>query len=758
MKKIKRITLGLMAGYLMVGAMPVQAQTGSAVPAEIRPEAQGRSRMLYVEFYPSQAKAAQDLTSVYRIPLSSLPLPAAKSESLDFLEPYAAPLALKGTSALDNVFVLYVKDGQDVADVVDRLEKLPTVKNVEITPEYTFLAMGPAAEGADASAAGGEQDASKAGKATNDPYYDTYMDLDLKWHLDLVKAESAWSLQSASPAVKVAVIDNAIWGEHPDLQIPKENQYNTATGEQTSSPLDLGLDLQQDEICDQSALDYYTCASYNWSHGTHVAGLIGALNNNGEGVASLGSGLELLAVAVPSMSTTELGGNPYDGMRWAVNQGAKVLNCSWVANVLSEYEEEMLQAWVDQGIIIVANAGDMNRYYELNYPAAFPGVISVGACNYDKTRAEGSNYGGWVDVMAPGGVGPTSQELVFSTMFGLSQVLPNAGYEEFAEIRYDYMRGTSMATPMVSALCALILSKDSTVTPWEMEELLMTTAQGGQNLGIMESSGIIDAEAALNAVGSRIRRVQPDYIASLYGVCESGIAKLYWEVDADAADKPDFLRLYRNGLMVSDSLPYADGSYRDAEVPIASNHRYELCGIKDGVESYREPVFLTIDSYYELRASAQPEEGGRVYGSGRYEPRSQARLIAESNPGYHFVEWTYYDLWTGEEYLEPTLIVDMNQSYLGVVARFERDDVAAEEDDTQADFRVYPNPVSGQLSWSLPAGEWEKLEVRDNSGRCVAVLDPEVGSQNVSFLASGLYILQAYAVDGKVTTLKFIKR
>lgn len=724
--------------------LPVGLKAGSSVPSE-----SSRSHTLYVRFHPDSRKsdgkesAWRNHALVDRVSLSELPLSRAKGDGLSMLEPFANPLALRSSAVMDGVYVMYVRPEGDVEAVVESLEKNPSVASVEVAPEYHLCAASESLER----------------KAPDDPYYGTELGLNLKWHLDLINAEGAWAEQAGSPDIVVAVVDNAIWGEHEDLQIPKEMQYHCGTGEQTSSPLDMGVALDQNEICEQSDLDDYVCESYNWSHGTHVTGLLAAVSGNGVGVASLGSGVSLLAVAAPSIEEYTLSGNPYEGMRWAANQGAKVISCSWSSYSSTAAEKELVAALVEEGVIIVAGAGNTNTYDEYNYPAALPGVISVGACNYDKTRARLSNYGGWVDVMAPGGQGPTSNEKIFSTTFCQSQVLPNAGYSGFEGEYYDYMEGTSMATPLVSALCALILSKDSTVTPQEMEELLVSTAQKGQKLGISEASGIIDAEAALKAVDSRVKRQNPDFITSFTGVCESGVSKIYWSVDAGAAGKPEFLRLYRNGVLLMDNLSVEDGSLRDTAAAMMMNHKYELCGVSDGVETYKKEIFVTIGQYYRLQAVAEPAGAGEVYGSGRYEPRSQARLIAEANPGYRFVKWTYYDQWTGSEYENPALVLDMNQEYLGIVAHFVSEDAAVEPNRKEQTLRLSPNPASDVLMLDWPESfRVEEVQVFSVSGAMMPVSLPEGRVLDVSRLKPGLYMVQLRSGNGEVMSGKFVKK
>ena len=119
------------------------------------------------------------------------------------------------------------------------------------------------------------------------------------------------------------------------------------------------------------------------------------------------------------------------------------------------------------------------------------------------------------------------------------------------------------------------------------------------------------------------------------------------------------------------------------------------------MESYRKEVFVSIGAYYRLQATADPAEGGNIYGTGRYEPRSNARLIAEPNPGYRFVRWSYYDQWTGEAYENPVLSLSMEQEYLGIVAHFEKE-TGLETPALVSGLRLGPNPVGEVLHVQWP--------------------------------------------------------
>lgn len=710
----------------------------------------------YVTFRPEQ-KTANPLEKVKhledRIPTEALPF-SRKSLVPEAVCPWAAPLALRSSDVFDHTYIVYVDTRLGGEEVAEAFFADPMVVSVEEAPEYRLASVsGTGLEGEDA---GNPVFPGKWGKELpNDPYAGVVDGLDLGWHMEVIKGWEALELQAPSSKVTVAVVDNAIWGEHPDLQIPEENQYNVGNGMASSSAFLEEAGVDQDMQCDEYAMNTVSCVSYSLSHGTHVAGLLAAKTGNGEGVSSLAGGVNLLAVAVPSLGG-DFPGNPFEGIRWAVNHGADIVNCSWVGSSYTSTEKAFIEEILADGVIVVAGAGNGGTYDDLAYPAAFPGVISVGACNYDGSRYSYSNYGGWVDIVAPGGLGAEEGQEMMSTTWCVSQKLPLRGYEDFTGLHYDFMQGTSMATPLVSGACALMLSMDSTLDAAGIQEILVSTARKSESLG-MPHSGILDVEAALKAVSDRVKREKPDYITSFTGICESGMPKVFWMVDEEAATAPDFLRLYEDGVLVCDSLPFEDGEFQNPEAAMQANHRYEICGLKDGVESFRKETCVSLGLYYLVNAEAVPAEGGMVTGTGRYEHRAYAMLRATPSPGWRFVRWDYYDTWTGEEYENPVLQFYVEQEYLGIKALFEPEN-AANESMSQGEpaLKVWPNPVSSVLKWEAEK-PFSSLEILDLSGRVLMVLDPAQTEFDLSRLQAGCYLLRAF--DGKATEMvKIIKR
>ncbi|MDR1181394.1 MAG: S8 family serine peptidase [Bacteroidales bacterium] len=306
----------------------------------------------------------------------------------------------------------------------------------------------------------------------NDPFYDAVDNANMKWHLDRIYAEGAWLIQQGTPNIKVAIVDNFIWGEHPDLNIASSNQYNA----------------QNETVGNSSPPSRYTQApsdtSYDNSHGTHVAGLVGAINNNNIGIASIGGGVTLMGVRVSTDNGTLY--NSGRGVRWAVENGAKVINMSYSSAYSSQYEADAFQVYADAGVILVASAGNQgDEGNPARYPANYSSVISVASIDGDENISYFSEYGAEnADIAAPGGFINSARSFpnntpsypnMLSTTFCESYFL-RGNYPSLTNTHYDGMQGTSMSSPVVAGLCGLLLSFDSTLTPVQMKSLLQQTA------------------------------------------------------------------------------------------------------------------------------------------------------------------------------------------------------------------------------------------------------------------------------------------
>ncbi len=328
----------------------------------------------------------------------------------------------------------------------------------------------------------------------NDPYYGIVDNGNFKWHLDKIYADGAWSIQQGNPNIKVAIVDNYVWGEHPDLGITSSNQYNAyTTTVGNSSP-------NYSQVPDST--------SYAHSHGTHAAGLVGAINNNNTGIASIGSGVTLMGIRAANNNGTLW--YTREGVSWAVKNGAKVINMSYGStSSYSQTDADTYQAYADSGVVLVASAGNTgNEGNPTSYPAGYPSVISVASIDGDGKLSYFSQYGSTnADIAAPGGFINSSRSYpnILSSTFCESYLLP-ASYPSLSGTYYDGMQGTSMSSPMVAGLCGLLLSFDSTLTPSQIKSLLQETASplNPESPTDIGGNGYVNAFAALMSLNAGI--------------------------------------------------------------------------------------------------------------------------------------------------------------------------------------------------------------------------------------------------------------
>lgn len=316
------------------------------------------------------------------------------------------------------------------------------------------------------------------------------------WHLSHVGFEKIYGKYHGSPDVRVAIIDNAVWGEHPDLQIKPENQYFAYIEETGNSapPSSVSQDYQCDKM--------YGCESAEWSHGTHCAGLVGALTDNNEGIASFASGVTLLAARSSDTEPRKMN-RAMECLLWAVDNGADILSLSWGSANPNQTEMEIIKNVLKQGVVIIAAAGNNSNDVKV-YPAAVDGVISVASVDSDNKISGFSTYGDWVDIAAPGGylkdaegnITPTS-DMILSTTYSVSQQYHLDGLNEIDGLYYDGKVGTSMATPLVSSVVALMLSVNPSLTSAEILNILKTTSTKVDGLPVSSGGGVIDAAAAV---------------------------------------------------------------------------------------------------------------------------------------------------------------------------------------------------------------------------------------------------------------------
>lgn len=275
-----------------------------------------------------------------------------------------------------------------------------------------------------------------------------------------IHAEQAWNTTEGN-GVKVAILDTGINLNQPDLagKVILQKSFVSATVEDGNG------------------------------HGTHVAGILSADTNNGNGVAGTCPGCQLIIGKILDDTGSGTTSNATAGITWAADNGAKVINMS-LGTTDASTESLYLQAVnyaMSKGAIVVAASGN-DGTNGLNYPAAVPGVVSVAATTNTDSKASYSNYGSTVDIAAPGdniiSTGPThSFEL---EPFGYSTATP-----------YYYLSGTSMATPIVSGVAALIASTSYGTSPQTIVNRLYSTADKISGTGTYWTYGRVNAAAAV---------------------------------------------------------------------------------------------------------------------------------------------------------------------------------------------------------------------------------------------------------------------
>ncbi len=309
----------------------------------------------------------------------------------------------------------------------------------------------------------------KAFLTPNDEYFN------LQWHLTQINVEEAWDL-SAGEGVTVAVLDSGVSPYGKD---------------------GFGQRLQQGYNAFWQ-LEGHT-EDFNF-HGTHVAGTIGAETNNGIGVAGIAHKASIMPVKVLDRFGSGTLFVVINGIYWATDHGADIINMSLGGSEGSESLQEAITYAYDRGVILIAASG--NDAGPVAFPAAYPEVIAVGALDYNKNLAPYSNFGPEQDLVAPGG-DTTADSNEDGWVDGVVQETfwMFWGFRRFA-LGWDYyfLNGTSQASPHVAGVAALLLAKHPTWGPDDVLNALTATAEdrGEPGLDDMYGHGLINAAAALN--------------------------------------------------------------------------------------------------------------------------------------------------------------------------------------------------------------------------------------------------------------------
>lgn len=278
----------------------------------------------------------------------------------------------------------------------------------------------------------------------NDEFYTS------QTYLQQIKMEEAWDIatESDEDELVIAIVDTGVDLTHPDLKDSLVKGVNLIHPHRT----------EQDDN----------------GHGTSLAGIIGAKRNNTIGIAGMLQQAKIMPIKALDERGTGDENKLGEGIRYAVDNGAKIVLLSLGLYKYSPFMEEIVAYAEEHGVLLVAATG--NDGNDVKYPAAYPSVLAVGGVNQNNSVVSLSNYGPELDVVAPWHVFTT-------TLNG----------------EYGYNKGTSMAAPQVAAVAALIWSKYPHLTPHQIREHIRLTAQDLSGNGWDERSGygLLRADQAL---------------------------------------------------------------------------------------------------------------------------------------------------------------------------------------------------------------------------------------------------------------------
>ena len=318
----------------------------------------------------------------------------------------------------------------------------------------------------------------------NDPRYKE------QWNLPLIEMPRAWAIEKGNPDVIVAIVDSGIDYTHQDLAA----KIWRNSGEIPDNDVDDDQNGYIDDIQGWDFTDTPNVAAKGDSvvgdndpidesgHGTHVAGIAAAEVDNGLGVAGVAWNCTLMplrAGASNGAGTNLQDDDSSAAIVYAADNGARIINMSWGSSRNSFVIRDAIDYAYARGTLLVAAAGN-ERTQDIIYPAGYRKVIAVAATDQNKQRFYQSNFGASIDIGAPGNV-------ILSTQIG---------------DRYRRLTGTSMATPHVSGVAALILSKRPNLTHEEARQIILTTADSTLESPELVGAGNLNAAKALMTSGS----------------------------------------------------------------------------------------------------------------------------------------------------------------------------------------------------------------------------------------------------------------
>jgi thermitase len=335
-----------------------------------------------------------------------------------------------------------------------------------------------------------------------------------QWGMVKIQAPQAWDVTAGSSNINIAILDTGVDLDHPDLANKIISNINFSSSNTT------------DDVN---------------GHGTHVAGIAAAITNNSIGVAGLGYSATIMNVKVMGDTGSGTYSAIASGVTWAADNGAEIINMSLGGSSYSSTLEDAVNYAWSKGVVVVAAAGNNGNSVPC-YPAYYANCIAVAATDASDARASWSSYGDWVDVAAPG--------------LSIYSTLKDNGY--------GYKSGTSMASPHVAGLAALVF----------------TTVSDTNGDGKLNNEVRSRIEATCDYIG--VTGIGYGRINAARAV--SSVPVLVGKISGQVTNTKDGSTI--SGVQVSDgsrtALTNATGSYTIYNVPVGG---YQVVASKKGYET-----------------------------------------------------------------------------------------------------------------------------------------------------------------------------
>jgi subtilisin family serine protease len=340
-----------------------------------------------------------------------------------------------------------------------------------------------------------------------------------QWYLNIISAQQAWDLSTGNEEIVIAINDTGVDWDHPDLAnniwINEDEIPGNGIDDDGNGYVD---DIRGWDFGGTDGTPDNDPVEDTPTHGTWVAGLASAVTNNSTGVASVGYNCKIMPVKTAQLDQKDNIVYGREGIIYAANNGADVINCSWGIYSYSRAMQEAVYYAVSLGSVVVGAAGN-NKVSNLFYPASYDGVISVGGSNPEdgiySDIGYGTNYGTAIDVLAPATGDPGG-----NGMYGLWQddtYIPGGS-------------GTSLAAPIVAGLAGLVIDKFPDYSPLQVAEQIRVNADDiydnvSSTYQYLLGKGRINAYKALNNTAAvSIRAVDFKYtdLSNGNGIIEPG--------------------------------------------------------------------------------------------------------------------------------------------------------------------------------------------------------------------------------------------